>query len=561
MRSFYKIECKVTLFFGRMQIFLYFCSRFYHLGMKARIILYLLFLIAPYTIGATHIHISDPDTWNAQELAPYIGQTIIFDVPIVVCSNANGSYTVSPRRFYTPTNQAYPRSSAYTSIMTLNSTASMLLEGVYGYHRCGEKIYNLCVRVNSTSKLTWVSGEWRGNSRKDLEQANVRQMVNIEDCEDCLLVCTANLEYYLAANTGSGSMGPSSYSEHQIQRTKVNKALSFINADVYGLVEIESGQVALEEIAKDLNAKLPKRNYTYINDNSSPNGTYTKAGFIYDANVLEPIGKLQENDTKVENRKKMICFREKATGERFILSVNHFKAKSGNGGGPDSNQGDGQGSFNATRVEEAQSVVDQYKRYASALKEKDILIVGDLNAYAKEDPITRLASAGMIDLHRAFHADSSYSYMFGGLAGYLDHAISNNTLFPQVTGAAGVHINSDEDDYYTYDKSGDRSMFRYSDHDPVVIGLRLDSTLSYDPSPSINSYELLTGETNTLTIYNAVQGEKKGYYAIYNTSGWLIERKEIIDTQQQIETPLTPGIYIIHIYYDTQIYTRKVIIR
>ena len=73
--------------------------------------------------------------------------------------------------------------------------------------------------------------------------------------------------------------------------------------------------------------------------------------------------------------------------------------------------------------------------------------------------------------------------------------------------------------------------------------------------------EILTGETNTLTIYNAVQGEKKGYYAIYNTSGWLIERKEIIDTQQQIETPLTPGIYIIHIYYDTQIYTRKVIVR
>lgn len=529
--------------------------------MKGRIILYLLLFIAPYSMGATQIHISDPLTWSAQELAPYIGQTVVFDVPMVVCSNANGSYTISPRRLFTPTNQAYPRSSAYTSIAALNSTASMLLEGVSGYHRCGEKIYNLRVRVNSTSKLTWVSGEWRGNSRKDLEQASVRQMVNIADCEDCLLVCTSNLEYYLAANTGSGSMGPSSYSEHQIQRTKVNKALTFINADIYALVEIESGQVALEEIAKDLNAKLPQRSYTYINDNTSPNGTYTKAGFIYDANTVEPIGKLQENDTKVENRKKMICFREKATGERFILSVNHFKAKSGVGGGLDSNQGDGQGSFNATRVEEAQSVVDQYKRYSSALKEKDLLIVGDLNAYAKEDPITRLASAGMIDLHRAFHADSSYSYMFGGLAGYLDHAISNSTLFPQVTGAAGVHINSDEDDYYTYDRSGDRSMFRYSDHDPVVVGLRLDSTLNYDPSPSINANELLTGESNTLTIHNAVQGDKKGFYAIYNTSGWLIERKEIIDTQQQVETPLTPGIYIIHIYYDTHIYTRKVIIR
>ena len=529
--------------------------------MKARIILYLLFLVAPYSIGATRIHISDPNTWSAQELAPYIGQTIIFDVPIIVCSNANGSYTVSPRRFYTPTNQAYPRSSAYTSIMTLNSTASMLLEGINGYHRCGEKIYNLCVRVNSTSKLTWVSGEWRGNSRKDLEQASVRQMVNIEDCEDCLLVCTANLEYYLAANTGSGSMGPSSYNEHQIQRTKVNKALSFINADIYGLVEIESGQVALEEIAKDLNTKLSDRNYTYINDNSSPNGTYTKAGFIYDANILEPIGKLQENDTKVENRKKMICFREKATGERFILSVNHFKAKSGSGGGLDSNQGDGQGSFNATRIEEAQSVIDQYKRYASALKEKDILIVGDLNAYAKEDPITCLASAGMIDLHRAFHADSSYSYMFGGLAGYLDHAISNSTLFPQITGATGVHINSDEDDYYTYDKSGDRSMFRYSDHDPVVVGLRLDSTLSYNPFPTVNSEELIQGESNVITIQNAVKSDQKSYYAIYTNSGHLIDFKEITSAHQAVEIPIAPGLYIVHIYYDGQIYARKVIVR
>ena len=561
MRSFYKIECKVTLFFGRMQLFLYFCSRFYHFGMKARIILYLLFLIAPYTIGATHIHISNPDTWNAQELAPYIGQTIIFDVPIVVCSNANGSYTVSPRRFYTPTNQAYPRSSAYTSIMTLNSTASMLLEGVDGYHRRGEKIYNLCVRVNSTSKLTWVSGEWRGNSRKDLEQASVRQMVNIEDCEDCLLVCTANLEYYLAANTGSGSMGPSSYSEHQIQRTKVNKALTLINADAYGLVEIESGQVALKEIADDLNAKLPHRNYTYINDNSSPNGTYTKAGFIYDANILEPIGKLQENDTKVENRKKMICFREKATGERFILSVNHFKAKSGKGTGPDADKNDGQGSFNATRVEEAQSVIDQYKRYMPALKEKDILIMGDLNAYGKEDPITRFTSNGFIDLHRAFHADSSYSYMFGGLAGYLDHAISNNTLYPQITGAVGFHINSDEDDYYTYDRSGDQSMFRCSDHDPVLVGLRLDSTLSYTPFPTLNSEELIQGESSVITIQNAVKDDQKIYYAIYTTSGHLIDFKEIIDTHQEVETPIAPGLYIVHIYYDGQIYARKVIVR
>lgn len=523
--------------------------------MKQGITLFIFLCVTCFSHAAIHIRISDPETWSAQELAPYIGQTVVFDYPIVVCSNSNNDLVVSPRRLFTPTNQAYPRSAQYKNIMSLNASAAMTLSGVSGYHRCGEKIYNLRVRANSTSSLSWISGTWKGNSRTDLEQG-------IPDLGDySLLICSMNLEYYLAAGTGYGSMGPSNKAEHQIQRAKVNKALTIIDADAYGLVEIESGSVALKEIADDLNANLPHRQYTYIDDGSSPNGTYTKAGFIYDANTLVPVGKLQENDAKVVNRKKMICFQELSTGERFILSVNHFKAKSGNGSGADANQGDGQGTFNATRIEEAQSVIDQYKRYTPALKEKDILIMGDLNAYAKEDPITRLTSNGFIDLHRAFHADSSYSYMFSGLAGYLDHAISNSTLFPQITGMASYTINSDEDDYYTYDKSGDRSMFRCSDHDPILVGLRLDSTLSYDPSPNLNTQDLLSGESTTLTIQNATKEGQKSFYAIYTINGHLIEQNEIIDTHQSAQTPLTTGVYIVHIYFDGQVYPHKVIVK
>lgn len=523
--------------------------------MKLRLTIYLLVLSSCLGISAVHIRISNPDTWTAQELVPYIGKTVIFDAPMVVCSNSSYDLTIAPRRLFTPTNQTYPRSDQYKNVMSLNASGAMRLSGVSGYHRCGEKIYNLCVRVNSTSDLSWISGTWKGNSRTDLEQ-------DIPDLGDYrLLACAMNLEYYLAANTGSGSMGPNSYSEHQRQRTKVNKALTFIDADVYGLVEIESGNVALQEIVNDLNAKLPHREYTYIDDGSSPNGTYTKAGIIYDSNTLAPIGKLQENDTKVVNRKKMICFEELSTGEQFIFSINHFKAKSGNGSGADANQGDGQGSFNATRIEEAQSVINQYKKYMPALKEKDVLIMGDLNAYGKEDPITLFTSNGFIDLHRAFHADSSYSYMFSGLAGYLDHALSNNTLYPQITGMVGLHINSDEDDSYTYDKSNDKSMFRCSDHDPILVGLRLDSTLNYDPSPNVNTRELFENSSNTLTIQNCVKENTQSFYAIYTISGHLIELKEIIDTYQQVELQLAPGVYIVHIYYDGRVYPHKVIIR
>lgn len=531
--------------------------------MKKRFFGILMLLLTLSASAQVHISISDPETWSAQELAPYVGQTVVFDDPIIVCSNANSSYyVVSPRRTYTPSNQALPSTAEYTSVVSLNAAGSMNLSGVSGYHRCGERIYNLTVRVKSTGSLEWKSGTWVGNTREEMEHTNARRLVNIDTCDSCLLVCAMNLEYYLAANTGSGSMGPSSYAEHQIQRAKVNKALSLINADLYGLVEIEQGQVALAEIAGDLNAKLPGRNYTYVDDGGSPSGTYTKSAYIYDANVLRPIGALQDISVVVQNRKKMMCFEQILTGERFIYSINHFKAKSGSGTGQDADQGDGQGSYNNSRVREAQAVIDHYRtRFSPAIKEKDILIMGDLNAYAKEDPIMRFIDNGMVDLHRAFHADTSYSYQFGGLAGYLDHALCNGTLYKQVMGATGFHINSDERDYYTYDKSGDNSMFRSSDHDPVLVGLKLDSTVTYDPTPTLNNVEVMAGESKELIISNAYKDSQKSFYAIVSVSGVTIEHKEITSPYQEINLPNAAGLYLIFIYADGKVYQKKFIVR
>ena len=527
--------------------------------MKTRLSLFVILLFALSSTAQTHIEVSNPDTWSAQELAPYVGQTVIFDVPMVVCSNYSNPL-ISTRRLFSATNQALPNSSAYKSIVSLNNEASVTLKGVSGYHRCGEKIYNLKAKVNSTHELTWLSGEWRGNTRAELEKG-------IPDLGDYrLLLCTMNLEYYLATYFDpNSSMGPDSYYEHRIQRTKVNKALSLINADAYGLVEIEQGQDALAEIAGDLNAGHPDRNYTYIDDGGQPNGSYTKAGYVYDANKLRPIGALQDfsSGTIRGERHKMMCFEEIATGERFIFSVNHFKAKSGNGSGKDADQGDGQGIFNASRTAEAQALINHYKtRYSPAIKEKDILVMGDLNAYAKEDPITLLLENGMIDLHRAFHADSSYSYQFGARAGYLDHALCNSTLYKQVTGMAGFHINSDENDNYTYDGSwSDETMFRSSDHDPVLVGLSLDSTLTYEPTPTLNNAEVMAGESDKLIISNAFKDNQPSYYAIHTVSGLLVERREITSGYQQIELPAAPGIYIVYIYADGKVYQRKMIVR
>ena len=511
--------------------------------------------------AATVVNIHDVENWCNTELSQYRGQTIEFDVPFYVCNNYNSSsLTISPRRIFQPTNQALPLSPEYSSILSLNASGTITLTGVSGYHRKGERLHNLVVKVNSNTSVSLVSCDYVGNTRAELEKGYDSVAVNMRK-EASVIVCCMNLEYYLTSDFGTG-YGPDTQSDHTKQRTKVSKALAKINADLYGFVEIQKGQDALKEIAHDL-TKNTGRKYSYVNDGGSVNGSMTKAGFVYCSDVLTPYGKLLENNTYPADRKKTQAFIEKATGEKFLFSVNHFKAKSGSASGANKDQGDGQGKHNATRVNESESLLANYAKDCAFYNDSDILIMGDLNAYAMEDPITTLREGGMIDLHRAFHADSSYSYVYYdsrvGLsqAGYLDHALCNSTLYPQVTGMVAYHINSDESDSYTYDKSNDQTMFRCSDHDPVIVGLRLDSTLVYEPEvkPEVNTDVHLKYINGQPHIYNA----EGGVYRIYTLSGWEVRTTTIHSAEEKVGD-LNQGLYIINIYGQGKCLQAKVVV-
>ena len=180
--------------------------------------------------------------------------------------------------------------------------------------------------------------------------------------------------------------------------------------------------------------------------------------------------------------------------------------------------------------------------------------MGDLNAYAMEDPITVLREGGMTDLHRAFHADSSYSYVYSGQLGYLDHALCNKTLFPQVTGMVAYHINSCESDAYTYDKSNDNTMFRCSDHDPVIVGLRLDGRLTSDGNVTTNSYDVLFNHELPY-IMNA----EGGYYYVYRVDGSVV-KQEPITSQVHTISDLPQGIYILNIYSNDKCWQTKMLV-
>ena len=488
------------------------------------------------------ITITNTDYWTTSELSNYVGQTVEFTNHFYVVNNTkSGQLTIAPRRIFNPTNQALPLSTEYYSLLNLNDQASLTLTNVSGYHRIDERLHNLKVKVNSTTSLSLVSCDFRGNTRAEMQQGYNLQAINARG-EHTLLVCCMNLEYYLVDNFGTG-YGPDSSTDHQKQRTKTSQALAKINADIYALVEIQTGQGALAELAADL-TKNTGRNFAYINDGSATNGSYTKSGYVYCSDKVMPYGNMIHNDTYVENRKKVQGFTEKATGEKFILSVNHFKAKSGSGSGANKDQGDGQGSYNAARVKEAQSILSNYSSYTSTFGDEDFLIVGDLNAYGKEDPITTLTDWGMIDLHRTFHADSSYSYVYQGTLGYLDHALCNSTMYPQVTGMTPYHINAPEKDAYTYSGSlNDGTFFRCSDHDPILIGLRLgvDNTTTNITQPTYDFY------------YNhaiqAIENAQGGTYTIYNIDGTIVMQEYITSATHPLPS-LAQGIYILTIQHN-----------
>ncbi len=115
-----------------------------------------------------------------------------------------------------------------------------------------------------------------------------------------------------------------------------------------------------------------------------------------------------------------------------------------------------------------------------------MLIVGDLNSYAKEDPIRALEAAGFTNLVNQFVGAGAYSYVFDGQWGYLDHALGSRR--PGLPGhrcdgvphqrrrALGARLQHrlqvgrpQVDSLYAPDQ------FRVSDHDPIVVGLQPNS--------------------------------------------------------------------------------------
>jgi uncharacterized protein len=245
-----------------------------------------------------------------------------------------------------------------------------------------------------------------------------------------------------------------------------------------------NGSTAIQDLVDGLNAKLGAGTYAAVPTPASGTGTAAiTVAMIHKPAKLARVGASRSDTSPVHNRPPLAQTFAAANGESFTLVVSHFKSKGCEGAtGPDIDQGDGQGCFNAARVQQA----DALRAFIAGIQasgDPDVLVIGDLNAYAKEDPVVALTSAGYVDQLARF-TGFGYSYVFDGAAGRLDHVLATPSLSPQVSGAVEWHINADEpsvSDYNLEFKPQDLyspTPYRSSDHDPVVIGLSLVKKLT-----------------------------------------------------------------------------------
>lgn len=334
------------------------------------------------------------------------------------------------------------------------------------------------------------------------------------------------LNYFNGDGSGGGfptARGADSPAELARQTAKIVAALTALDADIIGLQELENdygdgARSAAQHLVDALNTVAGPGAYAYVDPGAARLGDDQIAvGLLYRpaAVRLAPGTTPSVLDTPAElfrgegsNRAVLAATFEVADagrddyGARLTVAVNHFKSKGlstlGNDGAcpgdPNCDQGDGQGNWNRRRTRAAAALTAWLAGDPTGSGEADALIIGDLNAYAMEDPVKTIEAAGYTNLIRQYDAPNTYSIAFDGQWGYLDHALASAALTPQVTGAAIWHINADESSLLDYNDAirdaGEQSFeakpsanelyapdpLRASDHDPVLIGLDLTTS-------------------------------------------------------------------------------------
>ena len=456
---------------------------------------------------AVDLPVADLGDWE-----PYEGMLVTFPETLSASDTYDvhryGEVIVSvDGRLEIPTNAVDPGPDA-NAVQELNDRRQLLLDdgsddqfpatvpylAADNMLRLGDTVTDL------TGVLSYGFGEYRLHPTvAPTFQRNNPRTVAPDDVGGVAKVATFNLLNYWTTidDSVNEARGADSLAEFERQKAKTVAAILAMDVDVVGLQELENnGSTAIGDLVAALNAATAPGTWAAVPDPAYPGGLEStneiKVGIIYRADRVTPIGDpVADDDPIFATDRPPVAQTFDAYGELFTVVANHFKSKGCyDFTGPDDpnrDQGDGQSCYNYRRTLQAEALLDFVAALQASSGDDDVIVVGDLNSYAREDPIVTLETGLANQVDAFVPLDDQYSYVYFGQAGLLDHVFTTDSLADRVTGVDVWHINSDEPrvlDYndevidpaesysdYSHDYLYSPDVFRSSDHDPVIVGL------------------------------------------------------------------------------------------
>ncbi|KAF1712379.1 endonuclease [Pseudoxanthomonas kalamensis DSM 18571] len=394
-------------------------------------------------------------------------------------------------RLWTPSEQAVPGSDAYRQLDADNARRSLVLDDASN-HRDPERIWYLgdaLPRAGSHIEdaegiVDQRHGSWRLQLQAPL-QVRAAPRPSAPQVGGNLRLAVFNMENYFNGDGRGGGFptprGAKTPQQLQAQTAKLVATLQALGADIAALMELENdgygADASLPRFVAALNAAGPARDWRFVDAGHGPGTDTIRVGLIYRASRVAPAGApavLEGGPFGERSRVPLAQAFRRGSGPALVVVANHFKSKGcSEAEGADADQDDGQGCWNALRTDSARRL-DAWLKTDPTGQGGDLqLVVGDLNAYAMEDPPRWLREAGWRDAFAVAGVEAPYSYVYRGQAGRLDHALLSPALAQRLRGAAEWHVNADEPDREGYARDNLPGPWRSSDHDPMLLGFDL----------------------------------------------------------------------------------------
>ena len=427
--------------------------------MKRNLLLTIILVVAIqlFAIEKVKFPESFSNGWDA-----YVGKIVQITTPLYVCGNYYDSLILSPERLYVPeelaTNLSRGDSTEYWEIKHANKKNSLRLScQIANYKvRTGSIVKNLQARVVAPGKLV------TGSTPKFID--------NTPDTKpkmpkSGLLICAANIQNYFY-DLGGYAQTKTTKEQQVMQTLKICKAFKQIDADIYALCEIQRGDSAPQMLVDAMNRMAKKEKYAYVSDGWD-NQDMIACGYIYRKDRVRAYGEMQHGyaDTASHYHYRLIAmgFEELSSGEKFVLNINHFRSKRGT-----------EAESNEKRMGNVDSLLVMLEKIEKEqlFDDSDILLVGDYNAYTQEQPIRTIVEAGYDDMVIRYDF-AGYSYVYHSEVGFLDRVFASKTMAKQVKKVSAYHLNADYFYSRGFKRGLDNTMYRYADHDPLLISVKL----------------------------------------------------------------------------------------